>query len=117
MWQNVAGVSTARLTVPVHPIHSPMTDPHHPSDAAHRRVPLRVVPEPEPGSRAVLRPGALPAFVGNGTTDMVCGQCGTVLVRGIAPEEWKLVTIDGLPVIVLCSCGGFNEIPAIRPIK
>jgi RNase P subunit RPR2 len=48
---------------------------------------------------------------------MVCGQCGTVLVRGIAPEEWKLVTIDGLPVIVLCSCGGFNEIPAIRPIK
>lgn len=97
-----------------------MTDTPHPSDEAHaphRRVTLRVVPEPEPGSRAVLRPGAMPAFVGNGTTDMVCGNCGAVLVRGIAPEEWKLVCIDGLPVIVMCSCGSLNEIPAIRPGK
>ena len=46
----------------------------------------RAIPEPTTGDRIVLAPPAAPAMIGNGSTDIVCGACGTVLIQRAQPH-------------------------------
>lgn len=71
------------------------------------RIPLRVIAEPDPGSRAVFeKSGAGSLFFQGFDTGLawVCGQCTAALAAGIQPGQ-----IRG--VILRCNqCGSFNEV-------
>ena len=49
-------------------------------------VKLRIIPKPKPKTRAVLEPKVgevLPVIKGQGSLNLLCGNCGAVLVEGI----------------------------------
>lgn len=70
------------------------------------RVPLRVIPEPDPNTRTVFEK------MGDGTIlfqgfetniALVCGTCGAPLAAGIHPTQMK-------SVVLRCKrCNAFNE--------
>jgi hypothetical protein len=68
---------------------------------------LHVVdPAPAHKQRAVLKPDANPALVGEGPLDYECGKCGEVLARAI----WAGMMWD---VGIICAkCGTFNDTPS-----
>ena len=39
--------------------------------------------ESEAGGRCILSPPAAPAIKGSGSSDIICGVCGTVLIEGV----------------------------------
>ena len=45
----------------------------------------RVVPEPETSYRSILAPPTAPAIKGDGSIDIVCGACGTILIQRAQP--------------------------------
>jgi phage FluMu protein Com len=45
----------------------------------------RVLPEPQARSRSIVAPPTAPAIRGNGSLDIVCGGCGTVLIQNAQP--------------------------------
>jgi len=62
-----------------------------------------------PSSAADHRPPELvkPLFRGNGDTDYLCGNCGSVMPAGLGPTQRVIVDAAG------CSaCGAENEFPA-----
>jgi len=77
------------------------------TDSEHIKIPLKIIPEPEPETRTVLiLKGLSPAFRGQGNVDLTCGNCGQVLVEGAGSG----FTISN--VVIKCpKCGYFNEIP------
>ena len=75
---------------------------------AERAIPLVVIPEPDPGTRAVFEKtdGANDSvmFQGDANADMyTCGSCAEPLVLGV-----DLARLQGL-VIKCGGCGAFNE--------
>lgn len=64
------------------------------------RFKLRVIPEPEPGTRTVFSIGTkfeqdknkIP-FMGKGITDYVCGNCGRMIGRGINLNQIKNIVV------------------------
>ena len=84
--------------------------------AIKRRIPLRVLPAPDPETRSVftMLPGASDSvfFVGNETNDAyVCGKCGTPLILGI-----PLTSFQNL--VLRCSqCGEHNETATAQPVR
>jgi hypothetical protein len=46
----------------------------------------RAIPEPAAGDRIILAPPLAPAMRGNGSTNIVCGACGTVLIERVQPH-------------------------------
>jgi hypothetical protein len=59
-------------------------------------VRLRVIPEPKPKTRAVLEPKVgevLPVIKGYGTLNLLCGNCGAVLVEGIIKGQIRNMVI------------------------
>ena len=84
-------------------------------EAIKRRIRLRVIPEPDPETRAVFQKlaGATDSllFTGSESTDAyVCGSCYTPLVVGT-----PLTQLQNL--VLRCSqCGRYNEAQAAGPI-
>jgi len=68
---------------------------------------LALVPEPKAGTRSVMEqpPGAapFPFIIGVGNLDLLCGQCGTVLLKSVAEGQVSNV------VFKCPSCGSFSE--------
>ena len=67
---------------------------------------LRVIPEPEPRTRAVLKPkkGVLPVIKGNYDLDLLCGKCKITLVKGILEGQIE-------NIVIRCpNCKAYNEI-------
>jgi DNA-directed RNA polymerase subunit RPC12/RpoP len=73
---------------------------------AKRSIVMRVIPEPSPGSRAVLIPrGSDPGLRGGGPLSYTCGKCGTTLLKDLMFEQAR-------NFVVKCGkCGVFNETP------
>lgn len=75
------------------------------------KLPLKVIPEPEPNTRSVLTRTNLDPFLvvkgeGAGNTDLVCGRCSQILVVGLGTG---LVISN---IVIKCpKCESFNEIP------
>lgn len=70
------------------------------------RMPLKVIPEPDPGSRSVFiktNEGSI-IFRGTETTlSLDCGQCGESLVVGLRKDQIRNVALK-------CNqCGVFND--------
>ena len=72
---------------------------------AKRTLAMRVIPEPAPGSRAVLIPqSGAPALHGGGPLSYTCGKCGNVLLKDLMVEQAR-------SYVVRCGkCGAFNEV-------
>ncbi len=71
---------------------------------------LRAIPEPAPGTRAVLAKGgdwtggqALVTVTGNPRpVRMLCGACGALLAEGVSPGQVR-------DMVLRCDCGAYNE--------
>ena len=65
---------------------------------------MRVIPEPAPGSRAVLIPrGRDLALRGGGAHSFTCGSCGILLMKDLMVEQAR-------SFVVKCGkCGAYNE--------
>jgi len=71
-------------------------------------VKLRVIPKPKPQTRAVLEPKVgevLPVIKGYGILNLLCGNCGAVLVEGINEGQIRNMVIH-CPI-----CRHYNDIP------
>jgi hypothetical protein len=71
-----------------------------------RHVQLQVIPEPDPGSRAVLvnlGGGTVISQSFDGTDSLDCGKCGAPLMVGVTRSH-----VNGL-VLQCSSCGAFND--------
>ena len=69
---------------------------------------LKVISKPKPYTRVILEPKlgeVLPVIKGNGDLNLLCGNCGTVLVEGINDGQIRDILIH-CPI-----CRHFNEIP------
>jgi hypothetical protein len=70
------------------------------------RTKLKVIPEPEPHTRATIISPTAPAIKGPGTDDYTCGNCDRILIAGMAAGK----TFKS--IVVKCpACGAFNETP------
>lgn len=69
-----------------------------------RTLAMRVIPEPAPGSRALLIPqSGAPALRGGGPLTYTCGRCGNTLLKDLMYEQAR-------SYVVRChKCGAFNE--------
>jgi DNA-directed RNA polymerase subunit RPC12/RpoP len=76
------------------------------ADVAKRTLAMRLIPEPAPGSRALLIPqGGAPALRGGGPLSYTCGKCGNMLLKDLMFEQAR-------SYVVRCGkCGAFNETP------
>ena len=74
---------------------------------AKRTLAMMVIPEPAPGSRAVLIPqSGAPALRGGGPLSYTCGKCGNLLLKDLMIEQAR-------SYVVRCGkCGAFNEVAA-----
>ena len=71
-------------------------------------VKLRVVPKPKPQTRAVLEPKVgeiLPVIKGHGNLNLLCGNCGAVLVKGIDEGQIRNIVIH-CPI-----CRYYSDVP------
>jgi hypothetical protein len=76
---------------------------------AQNQIKLRVIPEPAPKSRAVYavsKPDIV-IFNANGNTDLLCGNCNTVIVRGFTIG---LFITEKNPVFLCNNCNSYNEL-------
>ena len=73
---------------------------------AKRTLAMRVIPEPAPGSSALLIPqGGAPALRGGGPLSYTCGRCDNTLLTDLMFEQAR-------SYVVWCGkCGAFNEAP------
>lgn len=65
---------------------------------------LRIIPEPDSNTRAVLTQQSpdIVLLTGAGDNNLLCGQCGVMLVRGVGEVLSN--------VVILCAgCGGYND--------
>ena len=71
---------------------------------AKRTFAMKVIPEPAPGSRALLiPPTGAPALRGGGPLSYTCGRCGNTLLKDLMVEQAR-------SYVVKCGkCGAFNE--------
>jgi hypothetical protein len=85
--------------------HQPLQTKKRPS-AIIERIRLKVIPEPEPKTRAILN------YTGEGTIVIMayhseisfdCGKCGAPLIVGMLPEQV-------VNIVIKCNgCGSFND--------
>jgi phage FluMu protein Com len=72
----------------------------------HKKEILKVIPEPEPNTRAVLAPAprVSPAIKGTGNIDLLCGKCREILVEGIVEGQIQ-------NIVIRCpKCESYNEV-------
>jgi len=75
---------------------------------SHLDVRLRVIPKPKPQTRAVLEPKVgeiLPVIKGYGNLNLLCGNCGAILVEGINEGQIRNMVIH-CPI-----CRYYNDVP------
>jgi hypothetical protein len=73
----------------------------------HRKIVLKVIPEPAPETKTVLvpKPNVLPVIKGVGNIDLLCGSCNEILVEGISEGQIR-------NIVIRCpKCEAYNEIP------
>jgi hypothetical protein len=63
----------------------------------------KIIPEPAPGTRAVIDQKTLPVAVSSGDVNYLCGTCGVLLIQGIVGDQFNNL------VIKCPKCGTFNE--------
>lgn len=85
--------------------HGPKVRSRNPPEIK-RRIPLEVIPEPDPNTRAVfekINEGTI-LFQGFDTDiGLACGACNAVLAAGMEQEQIK-------NIVLRCKrCGAFNE--------
>ena len=69
-------------------------------------IALKVIGPPRDNASDTVSPDAKPLFRGNGDTDYVCGQCGSVMAARMGPGQRVIVDT------ATCSgCGAVNEFP------
>jgi hypothetical protein len=69
-------------------------------------VALRVTRPPSEAADPPSAESSKPLFRGNGDTDYLCGNCGSVMAAGMAPNQHVIVDT------ARCSgCGAENEFP------
>lgn len=65
----------------------------------------KVIKEPEKGTRTILHlMGVGPVITGAGDLDILCGDCNSILVKGIVPNQIQNM------VIQCPTCKSFNDI-------
>ena len=70
------------------------------------RTKLKVIPEPPPRTRATIFATAAPVITGPGSDDYTCGNCGKILIAGLAAGK----TFKS--IVIRCpACSAFNETP------
>jgi hypothetical protein len=63
----------------------------------------KIIPEPQAGTRSVIDQKTLPVAVSSGDTDILCGSCGVVLIKGMLGDSFS-------NIVIRCPrCGKFNE--------
>jgi hypothetical protein len=71
-----------------------------------QRIPLKVIPEPDPGSRSVFIQNGKESIVFSGRETEIsldCGQCGASLVVGLKQDQIR-------NIVLKCNqCGAFND--------
>lgn len=71
-----------------------------------QRIPLKVIPEPDPGSRSVFIKNGEGSIIFSGRETEIsldCGQCGASLVVGLKQEQIR-------SIVLRCNqCGAFND--------
>ena len=67
---------------------------------------LKVIAQPEPGTRATIVSPTAPVIKGPGTDDYTCGNCDRILIAGIAAGKTFKSTVIRCPC-----CGAYNETP------
>jgi DNA-directed RNA polymerase subunit RPC12/RpoP len=70
------------------------------------RTKLKVIAQPEPGTRATIVSPTAPIISGPGTDDYSCGNCDKILIAGMASGKTFKSTVLKCP-----ACGAFNETP------
>ena len=69
------------------------------------KIKLNIVAKPPEGSRTVIECKVSPAFRGEGDTDYICGDCGTLIAEKMRRGQIK-------NIVVRCpKCGQYNEFP------
>lgn len=67
---------------------------------------LKVIPQPEKGTRAVLHFDSKDTSIiiqGKGNLDLLCGSCGATLAKGVNEGQVK-------NLVLLCNkCGSYND--------
>lgn len=68
---------------------------------------LKVIPKPEEGSRSVIMPpnkNEATIIQGSGNINLVCGNCGASLAKGVEENQIK-------NVVLYCNqCNSYNEV-------
>lgn len=70
-----------------------------------KKIELKIIPEPKPGTRTVIVAKVLPAFKGSGPIDLICGNCKAVIAEGIGHGQIANMVIQ-CPI-----CKLYNDIP------
>lgn len=72
--------------------------------STHAKIPLKTIPEPKPNTRTVFIAKVSPIIKGVGDIDLVCGECGEILVEGIGHGQIK-------NIVIRCpKCNTYNDI-------
>jgi hypothetical protein len=78
---------------------------------------LRIIEEIDPTDTA-LEFAAMPPIVRQGTDDLACGGCGTMLAERVTPRDLYIATAallrNRMPsrLILICTqCRGYNAVP------
>lgn len=62
------------------------------------------------GDDAVVTAQGLPALEGNGSEDLLCGQCGQVVARNLTRAAVAAAFKTSRRLLLECTCGGLNVI-------
>ena len=77
-----------------------------------RTITLETIEEPDKNAD-VLEPDRAPALKGTDRYDMVCGECGTLLIQGLAPATMRLTFMAPGQMVIKCTeCSSFNKVPS-----
>jgi len=88
----------------IEPAYVSVTD--HSDGRNFMRTRLKVIPAPEPGTRATIVSPSAPIIKGPGTDDYICGNCEKILIAGFPAGKTFKSTVLKCP-----ACGAFNETP------
>ena len=73
---------------------------------------MQVVKTPHPdASRILLK--TLPGFIGDEDVNVACGECKTILAKGVSMETFARQASTPYQMLLVCpQCGAENELPS-----
>jgi hypothetical protein len=77
-----------------------------------KNIKLRAVPTP-PSDASVLHLENAPFLKGKERVNLICGNCGLVLCKGVSSESCMQKFSSRVPLLVRCpKCAMHNQLPA-----